>query len=99
MHNTVTTLWDESVEGKTFSNEQLADVWAASCEAATASRAMVSDIYAVAGTSSLYTKYRIERIHRDIYAVLQHGIIQPHWLDQAGMAYVGLKPSAAMFRI
>lgn len=99
LHNAVSVLWAESVEANRFTDEQLADVWAASCEAATAARTMVSEIYAVAGTSSLYTKFRIERIHRDIYAVLQHGIIQPHWMNQAGMAYAGLKPTAAMFRI
>ena len=60
---------------------------------------MVSEIYAVAGTASLYKKNRIERAHRDIYAILQHGIIQPRWIEQAGMAYVGLTPTAAMFRI
>ena len=99
LHNAVTSLWNTSVEGKEFTNEQLADVWAASCQAADSARAMVQEIYAVAGTSSLYTKFGIERTHRDIHAVLQHGIIQPHWMTQAGRAYVGLEPTAAMFRI
>lgn len=99
LHNSVDVLWKESLEGNTFTDIQLADVWAASVEAASAARAMVSEIYAVTGTAALYTKYKIERAHRDIHAVLQHGIVQPHWLDQAGMAYVGLKPTGAMFRI
>ena len=99
LHTAVSNLWEASVNGNPYSNELLADVWAASCEAATASRTMVSEIYAVAGTSSLYSKFGIERTHRDIHAVLQHGIIQPHWMNQAGMAYVGLEPTAAMFRI
>ena len=59
---------------------------------------MVSEIYAVAGTSSLYRNFKIERAHRDIHAILQHGIVQPHWMNQAGMAYVGLTPTGAMFR-
>ncbi|MEP5545876.1 acyl-CoA dehydrogenase family protein [Maribacter dokdonensis] len=99
LHHAVNIIWEESLKENSFTDVQLADVWAASYEAATAARTMVSEIYAVAGTSSLYSKFRIERIHRDIYAVLQHGIIQPHWMNQAGMAYVGLKPTAAMFRI
>ncbi|WP_027066495.1 MULTISPECIES: hypothetical protein [Maribacter] len=99
LHSSVSTLWEESVNENIYTDVQLADVWAASCEAATAARFLISEIYAVAGTSSLYTKFRIERIHRDVHAVLQHGIIQPHWMNQAGMAYVGLKPTAAMFRI
>lgn len=99
LHSSVSKLWECSLKGKTPSNEKLADVWAASYEAATASRVLVSEIYAVAGTSSLYTKFGIERTHRDIHAVLQHGIIQPHWMTQAGRAYVGLEPTAAMFKI
>jgi len=99
LHNSVSILWQESLEGNTYSDEQLADVWAASVQAATAARAMVSEIYAVAGTASLYTTSHIERVHRDIHAVLQHGIVQPHWMNQAGMAYLGLKPTGAMFRI
>lgn len=99
LHSSVNTLWEESQNRNTFTDEQLADVWAASCEAAREARAMVSEIYAVAGTSSLYKKYKIERAHRDIHAILQHGILQPHWMNQAAMAYVGLKPTGAMFRI
>ena len=99
LHNSVSKLWKESLLEKPFSDKQLADVWSASYHAATTARAMVSEIYAVAGTASLYTTSKIERIHRDIHAVLQHGIIQPHWMNQAGMAYLGLKPTGAMFRI
>ncbi|MBH0096432.1 hypothetical protein I6E61_08570 [Psychrobacter sp. NZS113] len=99
LHNSVETLWNESQQQNTFTNVQLADVWAASCEAAREARAMVSEIYAVAGTASLYKQHKIERAHRDIHAILQHGIVQPHWMNQAGMAYVGLTPNAAMFRV
>lgn len=98
LHSSVATLWEESQNKNTFTDEQLADVWAASCEAAREARAMVSEIYAVAGTASLYKKYKIERAHRDIHAILQHGIVQPHWMHQVGMAYVGLTPTNAMFR-
>lgn len=98
LHNSVTTIWEEAQNGNTFTDEQLADVWAAACEAAREARAMVSEIYSVAGTSSLYKKYKIERTHRDIHAILQHGILQPHWMNQAGMAYAGLTPTGAMFR-
>ena len=99
LHSSVSILWDESRNHNAFTDEQLADVWAGSCEAAREARAMVSEIYAVAGTASLYKKYKIERTHRDIHAILQHGIIQPHWMNQAGMAYAGLKPTGAMFRV
>ena len=99
LHNSVEVLWNEAQQQNAFTDIQLADVWAAACEAAREARAMVSEIYAVAGTVSLYKKHRIERAHRDIHAILQHGIVQPHWMEQAGMAYVGLTPNAAMFRV
>ena len=99
LHNSVEALWNEAQQQNTFTDVQLADVWAASCEAAREARTMVSEIYAVAGTASLYKQHKIERAHRDIHAILQHGIVQPHWMNQAGMAYVGLTPNAAMFRV
>ncbi len=99
LHNAVSVIWEESKAGNIYTDEQLADVWSASVHAATAARDMVSEIYAAAGTVSLYTENVIERAHRDIYAVLQHGIVQPHWMNQAGMAYLGIKPKGAMFRI
>lgn len=98
LHNSVTALWEVAQDDGTFSDVQLADIWAASCEAAREARAMTSELYSVAGISSIYKIFKIEKRHRDIHAILQHGIIQPHWLSQAGMAYVGLKPTAAMFR-
>lgn len=98
LHNSVTALWEVAQDDGTFSDVQLADIWAASGEAAREARAMTSELYSVAGISSVYKIFKIEKRHRDIHAILQHGIIQPHWLSQAGMAYVGLKPTAAMFR-
>lgn len=99
LHHSVEALWEKSQQKKPFSDVQLADVWAAACETAREARSMVSEIYAVAGTASLYKKHKIERAHRDIHAILQHGIIQPHWMNQAGRAYVGLTPNGAMFRV
>ena len=99
LHNAMAVIWDDAQKGNEYSDEDLADVWSSSVLAAETSRTMVSEIYAAAGTVSLYTENKIERAHRDIHAVLQHGIIQPHWMNQAGMAYLGIKPKGAMFRI
>jgi alkylation response protein AidB-like acyl-CoA dehydrogenase len=99
LHNAVSVIWEEAQNGNRYTDVQLADVWAASYTAATTSKSMVSEIYEAAGTVSLYTENKIERAHRDIFAVCQHGIIQPHWMNQAGMAYLGITPKGAMFRI
>lgn len=98
LYSSVSSLWNTSQNKSNFTDVQLADVWVASCEAAREAKEMVSEIYTVAGSASLYKKHKIERAHRDIHAMLQHGIIQPRWISQAGMAYVGLTPTAAMFR-
>ncbi|WP_299365445.1 hypothetical protein [Winogradskyella sp.] len=99
LYNSVSVIWEQAQAGNDYSDIQLADVWSASYQAATTARAMVTEIYAAAGTVALYTKNVIERAHRDVHAVNQHGIVQPHWMNQAGMAYLGLKPTGAMFRI
>lgn len=99
LHNSVSVIWDEAQKGNRYTDIQLADVWSASIEAADNAKSMVSEIYAAAGTVSLYTENKIERAHRDIFAVCQHGIVQPHWMNQAGMAYLGIKPNGAMFRV
>ena len=98
LYQSVSILWKESLARNSYTDKQLADVWAASYQAASISKSTLSEIYAVAGTSSLYTKCPIERAHRDIHAILQHGIIQPHWMNLAGMAYLGITPTEAMFR-
>ena len=56
-------------------------------------------MYAAAGTSSLYVDHPIERAHRDIYAVMQHVILQPLWLEEAGRVKLGLEPENPLFGI
>lgn len=98
LHNSVSTLWECAQNNITYTDEQLADVWASAVEAAREARSMVSELFDAAGTASLYKINKIEKAHRDIHAVLQHGMLQPHWMTLAGMAYVGLNPPSLMFR-
>ncbi|WP_248724203.1 hypothetical protein [Seonamhaeicola sp. ML3] len=99
LHGSVNKIWELSLNKEQYSDKQLADVWSSSYKAATTAKATLSNVFSVAGTAALYTQSPIERANRDLHAVLQHGIIQPHWMNQAGMAYLGLEPTAAMFRI
>lgn len=98
LHSTVQKLWDDTKANRPVSDSTLADVWAASHHAATTSRSALSEIFAATGTAALYVKSPIERAHRDIFAVLQHGIIQPHWMNQVGMVRMGIEAVGPMFR-
>ncbi|MFK7889526.1 MAG: acyl-CoA dehydrogenase family protein [Granulosicoccus sp.] len=92
LHNATTQLWHEVRDSSEPSDLTIAGVWAAAHHAATTARTVASDIYAAAGTAAMHTSSPIERAHRDIYAVLQHGIIQPHWMKQ--VAQVKMDPDS-----
>ncbi len=99
LHRSVAVLWDRACSGDEATNLEYAAVWAASINTATAARSVLSEIYATAGTAAMYTSSPIERAHRDIFSVLQHGMLQPHWLSQAGSVMLGLAPTSPVFRI
>ena len=99
LHHCVEKLWKQVSVQEPISDDLLAGIWSSAVHATTTARASMTDTYAVAGTISLYSATPIERAHRDLHALLQHGIIQPHWMTQAGMVSLGLAPNASMFRI
>jgi alkylation response protein AidB-like acyl-CoA dehydrogenase len=90
-------LWRKAESGDESEPRDIAAVLAASITAAQESRVAVTEIYAAAGTSSLYTDSPIERAHRDIHAVMQHLVLQPFWLEQAGRVRLGLEPTHPLF--
>ncbi len=92
-------LWRVVEAGDSPTPEDLARVWAASITTALECRSAVSEMYAAAGTSSLYVDKPIERAHRDIHAVLQHVILQPFWLEEAGRVKLGLEPTNPLFSV
>lgn len=99
LRHSVEALWSNAQQGIESSDEEIAAVWASAVVAAQAARTAVSDIYATAGTAALYNSSPIERAHRDIYAVLQHGTIQPHWLSVSGKVQLGLTADSPVFRL
>jgi hypothetical protein len=54
-------------------------------------------MYEAAGASALYVDCPIERAHRDIYAIMQHVVLQPMWLEDAGRVRLGLQPNHPLF--
>ncbi len=92
-------LWRKVEAGESPTPEDIARVWAAAITTALECRSAVTALYAAAGTSSLYVDNPIERAHRDIHAVMQHVILQPFWLEEAGRVKLGLEPTNPLFLI
>jgi alkylation response protein AidB-like acyl-CoA dehydrogenase len=92
-------LWNKVESGDAPTAEDLAEVWSASVTAALECRSAVTAMYAAAGARALYVDNPIERAHRDIHAVLQHIVLQPLWLEEAGRVKLGLEPTSPLFSI
>ena len=92
-------LWGKAEANESPTPADLARVWSASVTTALECRELVTASYAAAGTSSLYVDNSIERGHRDIHAVLQHIVLQPFWLEEAGRVALGLEPAHPLFAI
>lgn len=99
LHSTYGAVWDTVQDGDPVTPDDLADVWSAAITTALECRAVVSAMYAAAGTTSLYVDHPIERAHRDIHAVMQHIVLQPLWLEDAGRVKFGLQPTSPLFAI
>jgi hypothetical protein len=54
-------------------------------------------MYEASGATALYIDCPIERAHRDIHAIMQHIVLQPMWLEEAGRVRLGLKPTHPLF--
>ena len=99
LHYCVDELWDSICNGNGTNLEMISSIWSASINAALTAKKSASRIYSIAGTAALYESNPLERSHRDIHAVLQHGIIQPHWLQQSGRLLFGLDSTAPIFKL
>lgn len=96
---TTSTIWDKAVSGEPAAPEDIAIQWSAANVASRECRNIVEELYEVAGTSALYTDNVLERCHRDIHAVMQHIIVQRHWVENAGRTMFGLEPSHPLYSV
>lgn len=97
LRSTTAALWDKAVEDEAIQPTDIAAVFGAAITTSQECRTLATEIYAAAGASSLYTDCPIERAHRDIHAVMQHIVLQPFWLEQAGRARLGLEATNPLF--
>jgi alkylation response protein AidB-like acyl-CoA dehydrogenase len=97
LHSALDEVWANCEEGTSVTQKQRARVWRSAILASRKSKSVVTAAYEAAGTSSLYIGCPLERIHRDIYAVMQHIVLSPVWLEEAGRVSLGLNPANPLF--
>jgi alkylation response protein AidB-like acyl-CoA dehydrogenase len=97
LHEALGALWATCTQGLAVTDAQRARLWESGLHVAQTARAVVTSMYEAAGTSALYIDCPIERAHRDIYAVMQHVVFAPMWLEAAGRVRLGLTPQNPFF--
>jgi indole-3-acetate monooxygenase len=97
LRHTLADLWSACSRGTPVTDVQRARVWGSIVYAARTAKTVVTSMYEAAGASALYIDCPIERAHRDIHAVMQHIVLQPMWLEEAGRVRLGLKPTHPLF--
>ena len=93
----VSDLWETCTQSAQVTDTQRARLWTSAVHMAQTAKAIITKMYEVADTSALYTDCPLERAHRDVHAICQHGILAPMWFDQAGKVYFGLTPNNPLF--
>jgi hypothetical protein len=97
LRSAVESAWLTCCAGRAVTLEERAAIWSAAQHASVAARDLVRRAYDAAGASALYATCPLERAHRDIHAVVQHIILSPSWLEDAGRVWLDLEPDNPMF--
>jgi alkylation response protein AidB-like acyl-CoA dehydrogenase len=90
-------LWAACSRGTPVTDALRARVWGSILHTARTAKTVVTSMYEAAGASALYIDCPIERAHRDIHAIMQHIVLQPMWMEEAGRVRLGLKPTHPLF--
>jgi alkylation response protein AidB-like acyl-CoA dehydrogenase len=97
LHEALGAVWAACSDGTPVSDAQRGRVWESGHHAAQTAKAVVTSMYEAAGASALYIDCPLERVHRDIYAAMQHLVFAPMWLEDAGRVRLGLTPQNPIF--
>lgn len=97
LRHTLADLWSACSRGTPITDMQRARVWGSLIHAARTAKTVVTSMYEASGATALYIDCPIERAHRDIHAIMQHIVLQPMWLEEAGRVRLGLKPTHPLF--
>lgn len=99
LRTTFARIWEKCQAGEEVTDELLADGFSAVGAATKVAKEAVSALYDAAGTSAIYVDCPLERAERDLRTILQHVIMQPVWLENAGRVKLGLNPEIPLFRV
>ncbi len=75
--------------GQTLPEHQMALNRLATATAVRNSVQAVDIVFTAAGSSSIYTRSRLERCFRDVHMVTQHGVVGPAGFAMAGRSFLG----------
>jgi alkylation response protein AidB-like acyl-CoA dehydrogenase len=86
--------WEAAKAARPFSVQDRADLRIASLTAAENSVAAVDLLYRLAGTSSIFQSFPLERCWRDVHTAAQHMQVQDCRWETAGRVLLGMEPNS-----
>jgi alkylation response protein AidB-like acyl-CoA dehydrogenase len=95
----VSANWNKAVNGEPVTLQDISTAWGAAQHAAQVGRQTLEAMFGIAGTTSLYTHCPLERMHRDMHAMMRHVVAQPFWGENAGRVMFGLEPEEPLFAL
>ncbi|MBV8715960.1 MAG: acyl-CoA dehydrogenase family protein [Chloroflexi bacterium] len=90
LYDTVRQTWPLLVAGQPIPEQLTALNRLAASTAVEYCNAAVDLVFTMSGTTSVYTRGRIERCFRDVHVVRQHAVVSPNGVIQAGRQFLGL---------
>ncbi len=90
LYDTVRETWPVLVAGEPVPEHLTALNRLAASTAVEYANAAVDLVFTMAGTTSVYTRGRIERCWRDVHVVRQHSVVSPSGVVMAGRQFLGL---------
>jgi indole-3-acetate monooxygenase len=90
LFETIRDTWDLLERGQPVPERLTALNRLASSTAVEYAKSAVDLVFTLAGTTSVYTRSRLERCFRDVHVVQQHAVVSPSGVVMAGRQFLGL---------
>ena len=92
LYDRIAHAWDRAVASGDLTLEEKTEVLLAAVQAISASVQAVDLMYSVSGTTGIYKRNRLERLHRDAQVLRQHGFVSESRFETVGQVWMGLAP-------
>ncbi|MEX2539999.1 MAG: acyl-CoA dehydrogenase family protein [Actinomycetota bacterium] len=92
LYERIAHAWDHAVASGGLTLEEKTEVLLAAVQAISASVQAVDLMYSVSGTTGIYKRNRLERLHRDAQVLRQHGFVSESRFETVGQVWMGLAP-------